>query len=141
MCSAPPETVIVWSRRTTSHGGAATSVPLNSSTIADVPPPPPPPPPPPLDEPESGSNRIQSNIAVGFAGAWSLSATGPMPGFENVLNGAGRPTLVHVSPSNEYWPVMFVPSEWMRTKYASGAFTGSGSLWSAASLRGVPAAS
>src|SRR6478752_2052147 len=59
----------------------------------------------------SGSNRIQSNVAVGLVAAPPDTAAGPIFGAVKVLIGAGRPTGENVSPSAEYAAVRLVPSE------------------------------
>src|SRR3954469_10726059 len=66
-------------------------------------------PPPPTDAP---SRRNQSKSATGAVVAALLKAN--MPSRAPAGNGAGRPTGVHVDPSVEYAPVMFVPSETIR---------------------------
>ena len=63
----------------------------------------------------SGSNRIQSNVAVGLVVAPPDTAAGPIFGAVKVLIGAGRPTGENVSPSAEYDARRSVPSEVSRT--------------------------
>src|SRR3954447_2981690 len=67
-------------------------------------------PPPPLTP--APSRRNQSKSATGALEAALLNAN--MPSFAPAGSGAGRPTGVHVDPSVEYAPVMFVPSETIR---------------------------
>jgi hypothetical protein len=55
----------------------------------------------------------ESNAATGFPVPSLLNAN--MPSFAFAGSGAGRPTGVQAEPSREYEPVMFVPSDTMRT--------------------------
>ncbi len=58
------------------------------------------------------SSRNQSKSATGAVDAALLKAN--MPSRAPAGSGAGRPTGVHVDPSVEYAPVMFVPSRTIR---------------------------
>src|SRR5262249_47343485 len=57
---------------------------------------------------EGPSSRNQSKSATGALAAALLKANMPIRGFAG--SAAERPTGVHVDPSVEYAPVMFVPS-------------------------------
>ena len=92
------------SRTIAFHRHCSRAVPSNSSDGSIEPPAP------------SGSNRIQSNVAVGLVVVTMPEiAVGPTLGDGRVLIGAGRPTGLNVSPSVEYDARRSVPLEVSRT--------------------------